>query len=1210
MTLGPKQRTRKRVLRTIEPLETRRVLSGLDMLPPPDPIEPTRGDANLLVRAQQHADADNQNALDHFPVPYAVTARSDQGEFVQNLKAGHPRRLDIDQRKDTGKGGKDLSIEVNTERPGTANDDWHLRATFERIDQRRLAQGIGVAVVFPFAAFNDETLPGDPNLFVGYEVGPGDAPPAWVDLRFFPHLLADGTHEFAVEIETIGSTSPVTFVVGHFDGDHDSGPLNASLFSIRVDQVPRHIRAEVAVGESQLAGATTESRFELDWTASAPTPVELQYLEGESPAALSAATVDFRTALTVDSMPASTHLQLASSETDGEVQLRSQANGPLGRFDVRKERSDGLVILATASDVPAEMQLGLRHAGQVTLDTSGNSLDLRLQAQQTGGFRNTQDLLGYDLGYLELQLADAPSLSAGYDADEKRFSAETLAEDTQIPLLELIVDDDARILENGETTGLELPPSYISADDMPPDARPHHLFSWVDDGEHGTAVARVVAGRRIVFDHGPGVRETLELQTIQAAPLQVHLRAGVHSELISVPAGTNQPDPYVDITCDVDDIPVGATTLTLTPPLGWSLQSATPIDSLGCFGSVGTLSFGVETSELPSRFGFDFRPEGSVELVAFDANGTPDDTSDDTPAAVRFLAAHVFDTNGFDPATLPLPSTGETFLPPGARLKDAKIRLDQVSSFTGSWHNETDQTVVEFDTDADAELDPANPLAYLEGLQLRVSTSLPAHPEIDLNSLPAATEQSAHYADFTDTDEEQTFAGGLFGLDRFRWATDDEGPQPSNFEVDWNLRPDRPFTPFALNVDVHPASSGALGAFFGNDEVNGSLDLGFLPSELQLTSKLDPEICTNGLFGFELPPELTPPIPSSIDLNLSVNDTLLLVHAEDVPAVFCMTWDTSNPTGVIEVLAEERDGSPAQAGLVEVLFQNDVSLPGDAAIFDDVENPLRELRIRLDEAPSFQGSWYMKTDDPNLVLSTVAESDEPFSILGGLRLTTSTEMGTQDLPVFPPLTGQEAHYFGFQDQGADKELEVGIFGMDEVGVFMRNEISTVSLDYLGDINRPLELQIASNDGVFFPDQNVDLAVVVDELPRQTAMVFTTTGDAFLLDASSGIESIQVGGPSLLGETGSDVATFDTTRSQLSLNGLPPSVRFANVANESLQFDVDGCSRFVPACDDQPATIASVVSHVWDDGEVGLDGEDPLFRDPMREIQIRFDEIPA
>lgn len=62
-----------------------------------------------------------------------------------------------------------------------------------------------------------------------------------------------------------------------------------------------------------------------------------------------------------------------------------------------------------------------------------------------------------------------------------------------------------------------------------------------------------------------------------------------------------------------------------------------------------------------------------------------------------------------------------------------------------------------------------------------------------------------------------------------------------------------------------------------DDHVTGGLNLAYVPSQLNLTGDLDPEICTNGLFGVELPPELPddliPPIPSAIDLDLSVNDT-------------------------------------------------------------------------------------------------------------------------------------------------------------------------------------------------------------------------------------------------------------------------------------------------------------------------------------------------
>src|SRR5262249_6001262 len=136
----------------LESLESRVVPSSL---PPPNPIDPTRGQSNLLRVVQMHADKQNLNAQDHFPVPFTVIASAGgAAPTVDNWHAGAPIRIDADQSKTTGQGGNDIQVEVNTDRYTNAQGqpDWRLRLNVNRIGTAPFAQNLSVVIAFPWNA--------------------------------------------------------------------------------------------------------------------------------------------------------------------------------------------------------------------------------------------------------------------------------------------------------------------------------------------------------------------------------------------------------------------------------------------------------------------------------------------------------------------------------------------------------------------------------------------------------------------------------------------------------------------------------------------------------------------------------------------------------------------------------------------------------------------------------------------------------------------------------------------------------------------------------------------------------------------------------------------------------------------------------------------------------------------------------------------------
>ena len=1113
----------------LEQLEARLLLSTL---PTPNPIVPANGEQTLLHVVQMHADKQLLNAQDHFPVPFVVVASAGgAAPTVKNWKAGAPLRIDADQSKATGKGGHDIQLELNTE-PYTdafGETQWELKLNVNRIGNAPFAEDLSVVIAFPFDAFNTETtLDGPPNIVMGFETRlpgvpgtdsyksgtDGGVVPVSVEMVLTPHVLSGTEHSFQWDITTSGDSNPLTFMGGAFDGDplNLTPPriLNALAFSAYVADVPDNIHVDLTVGESALEGPATDSFFDIDWTASDPSLVNFTYVEAEdSFTATSPVVANFVTELVADQMPTSEHFVLHHDEAAGTLSIDHDANALIDEMTLLKRRSDGLVITAVASDVPTDVQLApLGLAGNAVLQVDDklgiddNTLDMNLQVSQVGGFNSSDQFLGYDLEYVSLNVENAPDLSAAFNGLTSSFhiAASNLGE--RIGKGEMIIDDDGRIGADNVPTNLELPPSYA-------DAPAHHLFSLVDDGTQGTAVARVIDAAEATFDHDAAeIKESLDMQTGQDVPLQLYLRTGVDSGILPPPGGATEPDPYVEVTCDIDDVPAGHSIITLDLPMTYTLQTESSVGALKCLGHIGYLNFGVLLGDVPTNAEFDFRPEGSVDVKALDANGTQGDESDDLPDAFGVIAVHLSEVNGFDPVILPWPTWNETFFPSGTRLKDARLRVDFGPSFEATWDDRPLSTVIDLNTTIDATLEPANPFAYIGGMQLAVSTVTDPGNVIDCDDLlevPEATEESTHYAELTDVTGEQTLRGGIFGVDQFHFDSDDNPTtEPSNFVIDWNLDPGRPFTAASLDVDTNPVASGALGTFFGGNDVSGDLDLAYLPHQMHLTSNLDPELCTNSLFGIPFPPGIVPPIPSTIDMNFNVSGTMIVVHAEDLPQVFCVNWDVSpsvpGADQTVIITAEELDGDPSEAGLVDVLFQNTSAggLPGSAGLFGV---PLKQLRVGLNEVPSLSVGWNTGVNT-HVTIDTVESS--PFNILGGIRLSANTQA---NIPPFGPLTGSEAHYLRLTDEAADKRVEVGIFGLD---FFEYSDAgNTFDVDYVGSTARPFNLDVNTDSGgKFFAGRQVTVDLDVNNLPQEFHLD-VDMDPSVCYTASSGIASLNL-----------------------------------------------------------------------------------------------------
>lgn len=1240
----------------VELLESRVVPS---VLPPPNPIDPTRGEANLLRVVQMMADKQNLNAQDHFPVPFTIiVSAAGATPTVKNWKAGAPIQLDADRSKATGQGGggNDIQLEVNTDRytNSQGNPDWRLRLNVNRLGTSKFTQNLSVMIAFPWNAFDvyNETLPAQPNLLMGFQTRlagttpgttdyiygtPGGIAPATLQMVLTPHILAGTTHDFEWTIDTTGAANPLTFFSGEFDGDPGSNTIvNALGWSAYVQNVPAHIEAELKVAENAIGSPAVDSKMDLHWTASSRSLTTFDYCEAESKgAASSPQTANYATQIVADTMPTDERFVLHQDEANGVMTWNHTSNESIHEMTFMKRRSDGLALTGVASDdnaledaVPKSVALTLGLRGYETIDVDANTLDLHLQNTQVGGFNNTSQFFEqYPLEYVALRVKNSPDQSADFDGTQKSFTLLVTHAGEVAPYTEMVLDDNGRIGSNNAPQSLELPEKYDASPDW-------HLWSIVDDGTHGTAVARALDvtrqpanpnfGGSATFDHDAAtITEMAELRTVVAHPLQTYLKAGLLSAVQPpIPLSATEPDPYIEVFGHVEDVPIGRTWVSLDFPLSPSWQSESKIAEICMAGHIGSLYFGVILEDNPTNGSFDFRPEGSLVVKALnDVNNTPLNEADDLPDFFSGNAAIAYDVNGFNPAVLPWPNgvqppgfhaANETFFPDNTQLKEARLRLDQVPSLRATWHDEAQHTYIDIDTDEVALLDGSNPYAYVGGVQIQISaqTTL-AGTTFNCDNIKtflpaAATDDSPHYAELIDKSGEQTLKFGIFGVDSFHFHSDDT-KSPSKYSIDFNLDPSRPGT--AATVDVDTNSVNGLGTFFGGSTVTGQLAIAYVPSQLNIQSDFDPSFCTSGLF----PPGLL--TLTDINQNFTVDGTNVFVHAHNLPPVFCINWNIAGPTTTVSILSQNADATPARTGYVQLLFQNPAGLPGGTALFGDPANPLKELRIRLDNVPSLSASWTTGVDPQHINIDTTAAAG-PFSILGGVRLGANTQPPVPPLPpaspfvdpgwdAFPDPTGSEDHYLRMKDLGSDKLIEVGIFGVNSFDVKTSNATSQTTIVYDGDIDRNFTAAITSNTaGRFFNGHDTDLGLKVNPLPRNITLNIGAQGKNLSYNASGGITSVQVGGTQLVDPGFNPMTTetsgkYDDILLDLLINNLPSSFSYAINPAGSLTLTNGG-----------GASVGDLTARLR--SNTGLPSSDGLFGGgvPVKDVRVRLDTIPS
>ncbi|MEO6045790.1 MAG: hypothetical protein ABIQ47_17970, partial [Tepidiformaceae bacterium] len=759
--------------------------------PPPSPIDPTSGQQNLLDLIKGLPINDVQSALDHFPVPYVVCASAGSATATcVNNKAGSPQRLDADKSKVTGKGGDDIQVEVNTELLPTP----HLRVNINRITSPTDATNVKVVVAFPFAAFNGEpTLPA-PNLFLGYQTtaangAAGGKAPLTEEFQLTPHILAGTSHNFELTMLTGGQVNPMTFQAGHFDGTTASGIQNAIGIQAYVEGtvpnpvVPNSIALTLSTSENAIGVPLTNTGLSINWTASSRAKVTFNYLENEAfpfPAAL-----DYTTALTFDQMPTNETITLSLNEATRQLHLTHSANATIGTITLNHTRADGLRIIGTATDVPTSVVLAVDlNGGNVTLNVNASTLDLDIKAIQTGGFANTANFLGYNIGYAEVFLKNAPDLFAGYDPVTKSFGVHALNVGESIGAIGVIIGDD---------DVLELPDKW----NVPTAAAPSwHAFSLIDNGTHGTAAARVIDLKTatLKLDASP-TGETFDFKLGSRSPLQLHLETTVDSHLTS---------KDIKVVCEVVNMPMGQVNFTIDFPDAFTITAPDDpsyvIGSIGCAGHVGTLNFDTAVGSLPVGSGYKFDSNGKLVVTVGPGNS----------GYIGFIRAHLWDLTNALPFTL-VPAS----LMDG--LHDAQMRVDHIPTFTGTWTDDAATTAFAFA--------PADPLRFVDGVQVLVSTVAAPVPSAGTLLVGNASSDDVLTFESTTVPAVQRLGAGVFGLKSFSYSSADATSQMT-----------MAYAANAAHKLIIRVNSRFGGRFFPDNDIDATFTLDKIPATFNMTA--------------------------------------------------------------------------------------------------------------------------------------------------------------------------------------------------------------------------------------------------------------------------------------------------------------------------------------------------------------------------------------
>jgi len=1080
----------------VEQLEPRRLLTLVlpgpvnpVPLPFPNPLVPGPGDTQILANVIKMS-VSNRHVLDHLPVPYVIDVSATNpstGAVVTTVVEGQahtPIKIDADQSKSTGQGGSGFDIQVELD--AFVDPAPHLVLTVDRLGNAPFATNLSIVLAFPFAGFDLEPgLPSTPNLVMGFQTrAAGNTVGGYAPLEevmiLTPGTLAGISHTFLATMATAGANNPLAFILGNLDGTNLTGTLNAAGLQAYVETVPSTISVSFATVESPLGAGPVYSSFALNWQASSASLVQMDYLEYVSNPA-TASGPDFNTSLMANQMPTNEQFSLTLNELAGTLTLSQQGNSTIGQMAFQKTRSDPLAIVGVASAVPTQVNLTLTLAGAVTLTDNADIGSLAVQASKSGGFANTSSFLGYNVATVGTAVANAASLSADFSASGNTymFAAAPAASGNTIGGIELLASSDS-------PANVQLPTRWSNP--------AWDVFSMIDTGTGDTAMPPVfapgatAAARLLNLLTGSWTLTTAPLSiafdvtTTTATPLQSYLRTTPTSKLT--------PGHDDEATCELVNIPAGETKFFFDGPTNFGVTTLPPtsINDIHCFGHLDSLAFDIDVGGVPPVFSFKWDPDSILTILAQDGHGGN--------AFLGHLSSYLADSNGISL----FPDAGTLF---GTKLKEARLRVDNIPTFTGTWvvNDASGNTVINFNTVA--------PGLFAGGVQLAVSTMY-NDPALANPFTPAAS-VTADYASFNDAGiGARNLAVGILGIDSFSYTVMNASEMVN---IVWD--DDRP-VPFNLSIQ-----SITGGVYLAGNQVMLSENVALVPTHLDYTATLD---YTQTFIG-------TNAIPS-IDLTFGQNvglpqGTMLTVHADNLPPV--TTFDFEPALGTYSILAQDLSFQNTQRfGDILLDLEDPSGLPGTSSLLGA---PIEQARLRLDDVPSITATYATTGTGTTIGLM----SDAPGLSIGGAQLQISTAI---DLAPLGPPSGSDDDVVTLSDPGSGmtKHLIAELFGLTNVTYSTSNAGNTTSIVVAQDVARPLTATVVSDNGNFFPGHNVDASIAFNDLPA--SINFSSNfATQFSYTASSGINSITVGGSM------SAQGTFDATNFSLLALGLPASVNF-------------------------------------------------------------------
>lgn len=1099
---------------------------------PPNPIDPSNGEQSLLGVVNSLPLNDIDNALDMYPVPYVVVARHGSTTQIFNNKAGVPTSVDVDLNKATGKGGHDIRVEVNTQLspPG-------LVFTVNRLGSAPFVQDVEILVGFPFDAFNNEdlVLPGDPNLFIGYETAAaggavGGIAPLTEKFTFVPGVLNGTDHLFNLNMQTTGSSNPLRFLAGSFDGDTTTGILNSVAMSALAEPVPANINLAVDVNADALLDPDgIDSFFDVTWTASSASKVTFNYLEEETGVPTASDPSDYGTTLTFDQMPTSEHISLSVDEDQNSISINHQANSVINHVTLIHKREDGFVMTGTMSDVPTQMSLSIDTAGAVTLDVNANTLDLDIEAQRLGGFLNTSAFLGYDLGYLRVGLTNVPDLTGAYNADDDSFRAHAVNAGESIGRVEMVLDEGPIAVTDGGAD--------VNGDGI------------VDDNDDGTNSGVAFINGHVDLN-ADGVVDGDDDGLFPA----------------SAPSGATVVNGGIDLsgnnTVDVNDD--GLLTLLQLPP-SWDDVPTHHIISLVDDGTFATIAGRLVNL---SAGAIDFDSPGVIDgELDLNNDGVVDGNDDGTVAVDRPVIDGRIDTN--EDGVIDSADDDEEF---GRQIFDGGLDLNDDgfvnAADDGALSAQTYQVGTTLASPMQAHLDTADTSILFPGRDILATCDIDVIPAGDISFqivFPPPSINVNYKIDPPQGIDQISCVGNVDNV-HFELLIQDAPP-----EFDFDFQPDS-----HLRVKAEDGSGP-------NTDHVGALVLRLCD---------DPDEDGNCEVGEDGPTGLP---GTGVLLGEVLRDAR--ARADNIPS-FLGTWADSSANAIDGRLDIDGSGGvdAADDGKFASLsiYDGRVDINGDGAISGADDGRIAgKIVTDGDIDVDHDGDVDAADDGPVAGSGVKFDTGVPDAtlFLDGVQFDVSTKVG---LSALSPADPSSDHFVALTDKGAgeEKRIRAGAFGIDEFSYSSDDTGRGVATNYNANQDHKLLLDFDSAfGGRFFPQYAIDLNLTIDDVPH-TWSFFTDMATELVYDGSSNIDSITVDGTIDNTNDGDDT---NGTVVEFDFDPIPASIAFHLAPDPKVvvdgKLDVKTPGGIDAADDDIYAGIRIIDGGVDIDASGAVDGND-------------------